>query len=269
MFCYNILLLLLLLHTVSVASSSSTTSFSIDSNNKIRTVIDRTGKPALLPSVVDDDDNDSVSKPLPLISVIISPGVPSLLLGDEMNNDHSNNDIPPLFLWEDKILVCQGATLSTLDVDTSDSVSTITTTGSCLSVCSRVSSTIVVEGITIGDVEATNGGILNTRHARTLSYLFQQQQQQPLDRRTSTTDTDEVTPQKQRLVFVITTTSDMDVIDATKLKNDIRTLYQMENPMVGSTNKNTKITLEDVYDIQIIPASSEENGSKVSQKLSH
>ena len=165
-------------------------------------------------------------------------------MGNEIEDNHRNDDVfPPLFLWDDNILVCQGATLPSFDTDAAETVTTTVATGASLSVCGSVSDVLLIEGITMGDLETSNG-ILNTRHARTLSFLFQSKKQR-------------IEPsKKQTLVFVISTTSDSDAIDEEKLIDDIRTLYQVEN--LGSKDK-----MDDAYKIQIIPVSSSSSGSKV------
>ena len=242
----------------------TTVSASMGSSN-IRTVIDRAGKSFSF--LTDDDDTgaDNVrTRPTSnIVTVITSPGVPSLLLGNELDSSTDNNDVlPPLFLWDDTILVCQGATLSAADSD--EATTTTTTTATCLSVCGSVSDVIVLEGIAMGDLETANG-ILNTRHARTLSYLFQSKKQQQMSQPLGADDNAAVTAtiKKQTLILAIATTADSNVgMDDTKLINDIRTLYQVET--VGLKSGQTTKNLEDVYDIQIRPVVS---GTKVSACL--
>ena len=245
--CYSILLL-----SVSASSTGSSNSY-----NKIRTVIDRTGKSVSL-STEDggSDDASSSQSQSNIVSVITSPGVPSLLLSSEIESNQ-DEELPPLFLWDDSILVGQGATLST----PSDAAA-VTATG--LSVCGKVSDVILIEGITMGDLETTNG-ILNTRHARTLTHLFHSKQQQSLQNDPLDHSDGETTIKKQTLILAITTTSDSDVLDETKLMNDVRTLYQVET--VGSKN-NDNSKFDDVYDVQIVTVSSSLTGSKVSDGVS-
>ena len=247
--CYSILLL-----SVSASSTGSSNSY-----NKIRTVIDRTGKSVSLSTEDGGSDDDASSQSQSqsnIVSVITSPGVPSLLLSSEIESNQ-DDELPPLFLWDDSILVGQGATLST----PSDAAA-VTATG--LSVCGKVSDVILIEGITMGDLETTNG-ILNTRHARTLTHLFHSKQQQSLQNDPLDHSDGETTIKKQTLILAITTTSDSDVLDETKLMNDVRTLYQVET--VGSKN-NDNSKFDDVYDVQIVTVSSSLTGSKVSDGVS-
>ena len=112
------------------------------------------------------------------------------------------------------------------------------------------------------------GGILNTRHARTLSYLFQSkllqhQQEQELQPTVVTdNDTTMILSKKQTLVLVITTGTTLqsdNVIDAGKLIQDLHTLFQVVG--VGSSKHGTKVSLNDVYDIQIVPVTSSSSSS--------
>ena len=92
-----------------------------------------------------------------ITTVVTSPGTPSSVLNldaDAVDQVVFNR------LDDDSILVCRGATLGTLMTEELSSIS--------LSICSQVSSTIIVDGIVAGDLVRFR----DSRHARTLSAIF-------------------------------------------------------------------------------------------------
>ena len=106
---------------------------------------------------------------------------------------------------------------------------------------------LVLEGITTGDVVAS--GILSTRHARTLSYLFQSSSS------SSSSVPTETTP-PTLLLTVVTSEDDKEQEDSKNsawdpeaLLQDIRTLFQV------ATSSSSSLQLEDVYNVQIVPIS--------------
>ena len=224
-------------------------------------MMDHTGK-WILPmndsNNISDDDDASMMMHQPMVTVITSPGVPSQLLkniehgngNDDGSDDH--DDRPPLCLVEvqeedapkETILVCQGATLRTTEHHNRDDDDT---TRNCLAVCARLSNVLVMEGITTGDVVASASGILSTRHARTLSYLFQSVLSSPVPTETT----------KPTLVVTVVTTSEEQeeeedsknrAWDPEALLQDIRTLFQV-------VATSSTLQLEDVYNVQIVPIS--------------
>jgi hypothetical protein len=88
-----------------------------------------------------------------VVAVISSPSSMMSLL--TTHNDDNN-----VLTLEDNRLVCRGATLQGMT----------TAQKNALALTSLVANTIILEGITIGDVKAA--GWKNTRHARTLTALF-------------------------------------------------------------------------------------------------
>ena len=118
-----------------------------------------------------------------IVTVIPSPGTPSRVLAAKKGESRDSVLAAKKISSEESIalLVCRGATL-TSGAEEEDAV-----VGRCLAVCGTVSDCLVVDGVTLGDVE-----LRHSRHARTLSALFrgrlfllgddisQQQQQQSL-----------------------------------------------------------------------------------------
>ena len=219
-------------------------------------MMDHTGKWILPMNDSNNNSNsdDAASLHQPMVTVITSPGVPSQLLKN-IDHDDDHDDRPPLCLVEtqeedapkETILVCQGATLQKTENNSDDDA----TTRTCLAVCGRLSNVLVMEGITTGDLVASGGGILSTRHARTLSYLFQSSSSSPVPTETT---------QPTLLLTVVTTTEDDKeqeedsndrAWDPEALLQDIRTLFQ-----VVATSSSSSLKLEDVYNVQIVPISS-------------
>ena len=218
-------------------------------------MMDHTGKWILPMNDSNNNSNsdDAASLHQPMVTVITSPGVPSQLLKN-IDHDDDHDDRPPLCLVEtqeedapkETILVCQGATLRTTEHHNRDDDDT---TRNCLAVCARLSNVLVMEGITTGDVVASASGILSTRHARTLSYLFQSSSS------SSSSVPTETTP-PTLLLTVVTSEDDKEQEDSKNsawdpeaLLQDIRTLFQV------ATSSSSSLQLEDVYNVQIVPIS--------------
>jgi len=106
-----------------------------------------------------------------VVAVIASPDTPSAFVAGGGEIDVSGNNALSLQRLSDNddapmVLVCRGATLSDGDSDADDDS---TSTSTCLSVTSLVADSIIVDGLTEGDVEA---GLESSRHARTLTAIF-------------------------------------------------------------------------------------------------
>lgn len=104
-----------------------------------------------------------------VVAVIASPDTPSAFVAGGGEIDVSGNNALSLQRLSDNddapmVLVCRGATLSDGDSDADDD-----STSTCLSVTSLVADSIIVDGLTEGDVEA---GLESSRHARTLTAIF-------------------------------------------------------------------------------------------------
>ena len=87
-----------------------------------------------------------------VVTVIYSPGVPSLFVDDDEDSSSSLLSLRE----DDGVVLCQGATLTSNDLSVGERTALVT--------ASLVSNSIIVDGITIGDVEA--GVSHQTRHSR-------------------------------------------------------------------------------------------------------
>lgn len=155
-----------------------------------------------------------------LVAIIASPGMPSIILGETYNDILTYNP-------ESNQMICKGATLQR----------TSTTDRIALALCAHTAPTIIVEGVTNGDVQS---GVDNSRHARTLTAIF----------RASST-------QKTRLILVV---SGEEEIDQEILKQQVKTLYDA----VVVEQKNA-MRFHEAFDLQVVAASSSTDAPKVGQ----
>jgi hypothetical protein len=157
-----------------------------------------------------------------LVAVISSPGTPSFVSTPPVNDD-------VLTLTDANLLVCQGATLGE-------------TTVACihaLAACARVASCLVVDGLTVGDVQA---GLFNSRHARTLTALFRGKQKSTAP---------------QTIVLVVQ--GDVEEIETEQVKAQVRSLYE-----AVAVESATKVpSFEDAYKLEVLSANSKADAVKV------
>lgn len=170
---------------------------------------------------------DSIGAAKGIVTIVTSPGVPSSLVSDEIDEDALLSIYPG---EGQATLFCRGSTLGPLT----------SATISCLAAASAVSTVVLVEGLTEGDVE---GGIADTRHARTLSVLFQ-------SRLSGSISSSSLTPQTLILVVSIADSADWDE-DSTSvtLRNEVRLLFDAAAAGMGKTKEK----LEDFYTLQVRP----------------
>jgi hypothetical protein len=165
-----------------------------------------------------------------IVTVVTSPGVPSILVPNEDLDDSAILSVES----DRDVLICRGCTLAS-SIDVSESEQQHQYNG--LAASSAVSDAMVVEGITMGDIEG--GGLRTTRHARTLTALFQSRANMAtIDR-------------KQVLILAVSgAPSDMD---DSGVVQDVRALFQSATMGVaGAAAKG----FDDMYDLRIMPASS-------------
>jgi len=160
-----------------------------------------------------------------IVTVITSPGTPSLL-------SEESPDVLALQSQDPPTLICRGAMLS----GTSDAERT------SLATCSLAADTIVLDGITAGDVEA---GLRDSRHSRTLTALFR-----------ARVKLEEEKPQRQTLILAIS--GDDSSIDEGQLVSEIKALYK-----AAVVEKKNAANFEDRYDIQIESVNSSLEADKV------
>lgn len=148
-----------------------------------------------------------------LVTVISSPGTtPALVDANEI-----------LELDDNQRLICRGATLS----GATDAERT------SLAACSLIAKAIVLDGITVGDIEA---GLQNSRHARTLTALFK-----------TRVKLQDVAVSKQTLVLAVIGEEDYDEKDVQKA---VKAIYDA----VAVERKNAA-NFGDVYTVKVVSAS--------------
>ena len=105
-----------------------------------------------------------------ITTVVTSPGTPSRVLSSS-SAIPSDKDVDSVLLaaLDEGTLVCRGATLGTATTMGDAAQDDEELTCRALAVCALVSDCLVIDGVTVGDVES---GLRNSRHARTLSALF-------------------------------------------------------------------------------------------------
>lgn len=164
-----------------------------------------------------------------IVVIVSSPGTPTALFSE------ASDEILSLESQDPPSLYCRGATLS----GTSDRERT------SLATCSLVADTVVIDGITVGDVEA---GLRNSRHARTLTAIF----------RARVKLQEETTATTQTLIVVLVAGED-ESIDEAGLESDIKSLYK-----AASVEKKGVGSFSDMYDLKIVVATSSADAGKVS-----
>lgn len=206
--------LLLFSGLVAAAATAATAS--------VTTVMDSAGKMRSVPG----------SAASGIVTVVTSPGSPSALIGDA---DADGGADALLSVTDQGVLVCRGLTLGAVALEDFCS--------SCLAVCSTVSEAIVLEGITVGDVEA---GLRNTRHARTLTALFRSR----ATIAATTTAAAEAAPALQTLILTVSGAPN-DVEDSrSAVLAEVQALFKAATVGIAGSKG-----MEDHYDFQVVPVS--------------
>ena len=154
--------------------------------------------------------------------VVTSPGTPSSLLSEAASSPICSVD---------GCLVCRGATLS--GTSEAERVS--------LGTCSLVAGAIVVDGVTVGDLQA---GLADSRHGRTLTALFRARLQLL-----------EGPSSKQSLILAVQGSE--ETLDTDSIVDDVKTLFQ-----AVAVEKEGSPSFEDTYDVYV---TSGEDKDKVRQ----
>ena len=170
-----------------------------------------------------------------LVAVVSSPGTPSVL--SSVVDSPSNEATLTLVTDDDSnhhILVCRGAVLR----GTTEADRTAMTT------CFGIARAVVLDGITVGDVQA---GLDNTRHARTLTALF---------RARLLVDTTESTT--QRMVFLVVEGGSVSEEEEQDLQSQVEELYA-----AVALEKEEASAFQDAYKLHVVSTTSAEDSSKV------
>jgi hypothetical protein len=209
--------LLLICSSILIARASSSVA---------TTLVDATGR------IVANDASTSGSSGL--VTIVTSPGMTSTLIAADIDKDAVVS-----VLESGDTLVCRGCTLS------DDGTAVSTTSHQALAACSSISQCLVLEGITLGDVQVA-AGLRQTRHARTLSALFRA--------RAATLAATAAAVPKQVLVLAVSVTENepLDDDSSVVVVQQVRSLFQAATFGFQTAPKN----LEDWYDLRITPISS-------------
>ena len=157
--------------------------------------------------------------------LISSPGTPSPLLSEEAASPLSTSD---------GCLVCRGATLS--GTPDAERIS--------LGTCSLIAGAIIVDGVTLGDLQA---GLADSRHGRTLTALFRARVQLG----------DGSVASKQTLILAVHGSEDS--FDKDAVVTEVEKLFQ-----AVAAEKDGNSSFEDSYDIFVTTA---EDKAKVREIL--
>jgi len=168
-----------------------------------------------------------------IVAIISSPGTTSSLFADVEDEEY-------YLALDDKTnecLFCRGPTMST-EPDSPELLSIAT--------CSMVASTVVLDGVTEGDVvqesSEDSGGLINSRHGVTLTMLFRAKLCNPENKK------------KQSLVLCIPSGSKHE-------EESVRTQVQLLYAAVISETKQEEASLQfqDLYDLEIRSVSPNES----------
>ena len=168
-----------------------------------------------------------------IVTIISSPGTPSALTRDDDTEAGSvlSAETTPSGI----VLYCRGSTLGGTSQDDRTS----------LALCSMVSGALLVDGVTIGDVQA---GLQNSRHARTLTALFR-----------SRIKLAESESNKQTLIIGLVDSSESDDEKiGQSIEKDVKALYK-----ASAVEKKGVVSFEDAYDLQILPVASSGQANSV------
>jgi hypothetical protein len=139
-------------------------------------------------------------------------------------------------------LVCRGCMLR--DGTTS------ATSHQALAACSTISQCLVLDGITLGDVQA---GLRHTRHARTLSALFRSRAALSQTAAASSATTAAAAASNKQVLVLAVSVHENEPLDDTSavVVQQVRALFQ-----AATFGLNGPKNLEDWYDLRITPISS-------------
>ena len=163
-----------------------------------------------------------------IVSVITSPGIQSLLT----SQDNEDN----VLALEDGIVVCRGATLK----------GTSSAERSALAITAVVADTVVVDGITVGDVQAA--GWKNTRHARTLTALF----------RARLAFAQDLSNKKQSLILCIIKTDDVTSSLEKTLLQEVKSLFE-----ATAAEAKESTSFGELYDVMVKSVTKKEDAKEV------
>jgi hypothetical protein len=210
----------LLLARVSSSSSVAVTT----------TLMDATGR-----ITVANDNLSTSGVSSGLVTIVTSPGMTSTLIAAEIDKEAVVS-----VLESGDTLVCRGCTLN----DNDGSATAAAISHQALAACSTMSQCLVLEGITLGDVQVA--GLRHTRHARTLSALFRARAAVTASASAAAAST--TTPNKQVLILAVSVHENEQLDDSSAVVQQVRALFQ-----AATFGFNGPKNLEDWYDLRITP----------------
>jgi len=176
-----------------------------------------------------------------ITTIVTSPGTPSRVLSSSSAIPSDKDDVDSVLLaaLDEGTLVCRGATLGSPTTTTTGAAAPDDEELTCraLAVCALVSDCLVIDGVTVGDVES---GLRNSRHARTLSALFRS--------RLMTAAADGGGSGRQTLLLAV---SGSDV-DKAILEQDVEALFKA----IAVERKESVGSFSDLYDLRVVPCDS-------------
>jgi len=178
-----------------------------------------------------------------VVTIIYSPGVPSLFVDDDEDSSSSLLSLRD----DDGVVLCQGATLNSNDLSVGERTA--------LATASLVSNSIIVDGITIGDVEA--GVSHQTRHSRTVNILFRSK----LAAIAASEDGEANNNARQTLIFAIKSSSEDDV--GTDVESTIMEGLQTTFDALAVESGLKSVSIDNLYDIKIVSVSSNGEAKEV------
>lgn len=167
-----------------------------------------------------------------IVSIVTSPSKmkTSSLLTSQSNVDN-------VLALDDGLLICRGATLQ----------GTSAAERSALALTSVVSDAIVVDGITVGDIQAA--GWKNTRHSRTLTAFF----------RARLAFASESKGRKQALILCIKSATDnVEALEKTLL-SEVKNLFE-----ATVAESKQSVSFGDLYDVVVKTVLTKEEAKEVS-----
>jgi hypothetical protein len=167
-----------------------------------------------------------------IVAIVTSPSrfeTSRSLLTSQSNSDN-------VLALDDGLLICRGATLQ----------GTSAAERSALALTSVVSDAIVVDGITVGDIQAA--GWKNTRHARTLTAFF----------RARLAFSSETKGRKQALVLCIKSASENVAALEKTLLSEIKDLFE-----ATVAESKRAVSFSDLYDFMVKTVSTTEEAREV------
>jgi hypothetical protein len=175
---------------------------------------------------------DDITTAKGIVAVVLSPNTPSFLIPSVDEDAALGLSVVGASDTALPRLMCRGATLA----GTSDAERI------SLSTCSAVANTIILDGVTEGDLEC---GLSNTRHARTLASIFRARLQMNQDSR-------------QTLIVCVGKAND-EADDS--VLNEVRSMYK-----AAALERKDAPAFDSLYDVRIVPATSEAEGQQVSAR---